>query len=261
MMNELGPFEGKVAAIFGVANERSIAWAIARSLHEAGARLAVGYAVERLRRNVEELVAGIGADALVLPCDVTDDYQIHDFFDAVRERFGGALHVLVHSVAFAPRHDLGHPLHEVSRPGFHQTMEVSSFSLPAVCRQAHPLLEGNDGVVLALTYLGGRRVVPNYDLMGVAKAALDASVRYLAHELGPKGIRVNAISAGPVNTVAARGIKGFKTILHHYERHAPLRRNVTQEEIARAALFLLGPDSSGITGEILHVDAGYHIMA
>ena len=254
------PFQGKAAAVFGVANERSIAWSVAAALHDAGARLALSYASNRLETGVRELAKSLGDDVLVLPCDVADDCQIHAFFNAVEERRGG-LDALVHSVAFAPREELGLPLYEVSRRGYQRTQDVSAFSLAALTRRARPLMEGRGGSMVALTYVGGERVVPNYDLMGVAKAALEASIRYLAHELGPLGIRVNGISAGPVNTLAARGIRGFKTILSHYEREAPLRRNVTQREIAQAALFLLGPAASGVTGEILHVDAGYHVMA
>jgi enoyl-[acyl-carrier protein] reductase I len=250
---------GKHGLIVGVANKRSIAWAIAEAAARAGARLAVTYQGERLEENVRDLGAALD-NPLILPCDVTDDRQIADLFTRVGEEFGG-LDFLVHGAAFAPREELatGFPFVQTSRAGFSLTMDVSAYSLIALTRGALPLMESRGGgSVLTLTYLGSERVFQNYNVMGVAKAALEAAVRYLAADLGPKNIRVNAISAGPIKTLAASGISGFSSILQVYRDRAPLRRTVETAEVADAAMFLLGPAGRGVTAEVLMVDAGYH---
>ncbi len=254
----MGLLSGKVGAIFGVANERSIAWAIAKALHEEGAELAFNYVGEALERRVRPLAQEVGAK-VVLPCDVTSDEQIRDFFQAVKTQHGG-LDYLIHSLAFADRKDLQGDYVNTSREGFLLALNVSAYSLTALCREALPLMEGRGGSVVTLSYYGAEKVVPRYNVMGVAKAALEASVRYLAADLGPKGLRVNAISAGPVKTLASAGISGFKDMLHLAESKAPLRRNITPEEVGRTALFLCSPWSSGITGQVIYVDAGYQIM-
>jgi enoyl-[acyl-carrier protein] reductase I len=242
----------------GVANRRSIAWAIAEALHEAGATLVFTYQGERLRDTVEELAGSLGAE-LVLPCDVTRQEDVSAVTQAVKERYG-RLHGLVHSIAFAKREELSGSYLDTSLEGYQVAQEVSAYSLLSLCRHFAPLLAEEGGSVVALTYLGSQRVVPNYNVMGVAKAALEASIRYLAHDLGPRGIRVNGLSAGPIKTLASRVISGFNEMLAHVEAKAPLRRNVEAREVASAAVFLLSDLASGITGEILYVDAGYHIM-
>jgi enoyl-[acyl-carrier protein] reductase I len=251
-------FDGKLGLIVGVANRRSIAWAITQEVAARGARVALTYQDERLRRNVEELAATL-PDALVLPCDVASDTQIADLLAAVGAGFGG-LDFVVHGAAFAPRAELSEPFVKTTREGFRIALDVSAYSLIALTRAAEPLMAGRGGgSVLTLTYLGSTRVFPGYNVMGVAKAALEAAVRYLAADLGPKNVRVNAVSAGPIKTLAAAGIAGFSEILQVYRDRAPLRRNVEAAEVARAAAFLLSDGASGITGEIVHVDAGYHI--
>jgi enoyl-[acyl-carrier protein] reductase I len=251
--------EGKTGIVFGVANKRSIAWAIAQALAREGMRLAFTYQGERLKENVEELCAGM-PDSVILPCDVTVDAEVDAVFQEVGEKFGG-LDALVHSVAFAPREDLEGDYVNTSREGFKMAHDISAYSLVGLTRAALPLFEkSGGGAVLAMTYYGAEKAVEGYNLMGVAKASLEASVRYLAANLGPKNVRVNAISAGPVNTLAARGIKGFTSMLKHHAERAPLRRNVELEEIANAALFLLSPMSAGITGEVMFVDGGYNII-
>jgi enoyl-[acyl-carrier protein] reductase I len=251
--------EGKTGIVFGVANKRSIAWAIAQMLSREGMRLAFTYQGERLKENVEELCA-TRPDSLILPCDVTVDAEVDAVFKEVGEKFGG-LDALVHSVAFAPREDLEGDFVNTSREGFKMAHDISAYSLVGLTRAALPLFEkSGGGAVLAMTYYGAEKAVEGYNLMGVAKASLEASVRYLAANLGPKNVRVNAISAGPVNTLAARGIKGFTGMLKHHAERAPLRRNVELEEIANAALFLLSSMSAGITGEVLFVDGGYNII-
>jgi enoyl-[acyl-carrier protein] reductase I len=248
---------GKHGLIVGVANKRSIAWAIAEATGRAGARLAVTYQGERLEENVRELSAALDAP-LILPCDVTDDAQIANVFSRIGEEFGG-LDFVVHGAAFAPREELAAPFVQTSRAGFTLSLDVSAYSLIALARGALPLMESRGGgSILTLTYLGSERVFQNYNVMGVAKAALEASVRYLAADLGPKNIRVNAISAGPIKTLAASGISGFSSILQVYRDRAPLRRTVETAEVADAALFLLGPAGRGVTAEVLMVDAGYH---
>jgi enoyl-[acyl-carrier protein] reductase I len=251
--------EGKTGIIFGVANKRSIAWAIAQALSKEGMRLAFTYQGERLKESVEALTATIEGSVL-LPCDVTRDEEVDAVFRSVDERFG-RLDTLVHSVAFAPKEDLENDFVKTSRDGFKLAHDISAYSLVALARAAMPLFaKAGGGSVLALTYHGAVKAVEGYNLMGVAKASLEASVRYLAANLGPQNVRVNAISAGPVNTLAARGISGFTTMLKHHAEKAPLRRNVTLEEIGNAALFLCSNMSSGITGEIMYVDCGYNIM-
>lgn len=252
--------EGRTGIIFGVANKRSIAWAIAQALSREGMRLAFTYQGERLKESVGELASSLGSTPLLLPCDVTNDSDIEAVFSAVDGSFG-KLDALVHSVAFAPREDLENEFVKTSREGFKLAHDISSYSLVALTRAAAPLMEkSGGGSVVALTYLGAERAVEGYNLMGVAKASLEASVRYLAANLGPKNVRVNAISAGPVNTLAARGIKGFTGMLHHHAEKAPMRRNVELEEIGNAGLFLVSSMSSGITGEIMYVDCGYNIV-
>ncbi len=250
---------GTSALIVGVANRRSIAWAIAQALASHGTRLALTYADERLGENVRELAAGLDRP-LVLPCDVTSDGQIAGVYEAVEREFGG-LDFLVHGAAFAPRQELAGAFSETSREGFRMALDVSVYSLIALARGAQPLFaKRGGGSILTLTYLGSNRVFPNYNVMGVAKAALEATVRYLAADLGRFGTRVNAISAGPIRTLASTGITGFSEILQVYRDRAPLRRNVESSEVAEAAVFLLSRAASGITGEVLMVDAGFHAM-
>ncbi|HET6371124.1 MAG TPA: enoyl-ACP reductase [Nitrospiria bacterium] len=254
----MGLLEGRKGIIFGVANEKSIAWSIAKLFHKEGAELAFTYAGEALEKRVRPLADSLGAKQ-VHPCDVSRDEEIREVFGKVGEAFG-RIHLLVHAVAFANRDDLKGDFLQTSRDGFRLALDVSTYSLAAVSREAAPYMEGTNGSILTLSYLGGERVVPRYNVMGVAKAGLEASVRYLAADLGPKGIRVNAISAGPIRTLASAGISGFLEMLHLAAEKAPLRRNVTSEEVAGTALFLASDLSSGITGETIHVDAGYNIM-
>jgi enoyl-[acyl-carrier protein] reductase I len=250
---------GTHGLIIGVANKRSIAWGIAKAVADAGARLAVTYQGERLEENVRELAADL-ADPLVLPLDVGSDEQIHDVASRCEQAFGG-LDFVVHGAAFAPRDELTRPFVETSRDGFRTALDISAYSLIAVAKATAPLLEKRGGgSLLTLTYLGSERVFPNYNVMGVAKAALEATVRYLAADLGAKNIRVNAISAGPIKTLAASGIGGFSGILQVYRERAPMKRNVETSEVADTARFLLGPGGRGISGEVLIVDAGFHIM-
>jgi enoyl-[acyl-carrier protein] reductase I len=249
--------ENKFGIIFGVANRRSIAWATAQACLDAGARLAFTYQTERLKENVEGLTAG--TDSPLVQCDVTKPEEVESAFAAVRERFG-RLDFLVHSLAFAPREALEGEFVATTREAFLTALDISAYSLAELARAAAPLMtEG--GSVVSMTYYGAEKVVPNYNVMGVAKAALEASTRYLASDLGPRNIRVNAISAGPINTLAARGVGNLNVMLRHHAERAPLRRNVEAREVGSAALFLLSPLSSGITGEVLHVDCGYNIMA
>jgi enoyl-[acyl-carrier protein] reductase I len=255
----MGLMTGKVAAVFGVANERSLGWAIAQALHQEGAELAFNYLGEALERRVRPLAQEVGSK-VVLPCDVTKDEEITAFFDGIKQQYGG-LDLLIHSVAFADRRDLQGGYVETTREGFALALNVSAYSLVALCRAALPLMEARGGgSVVTLTYYGAEKVIPRYNVMGVAKAALEASVRYLAADLGPKNIRVNAISAGPVKTLASAGISGFKEMLHLAETKAPLKRNISQEEVGRTALFLCSQLASGITGQVIYVDAGYQIM-
>jgi enoyl-[acyl-carrier protein] reductase I len=249
---------GKHGLVVGVANKRSISWAIAQAAGAAGARVALTYQGERLEENVRDLSEKLQSP-LVLPCDVTNDEQIADVVTTLDREFGG-LDFLVHGAAFAPKAELDNPFVETSREGFRIALDVSAYSLISLTRAVLPLMERRGGgSILTLTYLGSQRVFTNYNVMGVAKAALEASVRYLASDLGTKNIRVNAISAGPVKTLAAMGISGFSDILKVYRDRSPMRRNIEVSEVADAALFLLGPASRAITGEVLMVDAGFHV--
>lgn len=250
--------EGKTGVVFGVANKRSLAWAIARRAADEGARIALTYQGERLEENARELAASL-KDPVVLPCDVTKDEDIAAVFASIKREFG-ALDFVVHGVAYALREELEGEYLNTSREGYRIAQDVSVYSLTAIAREATPLMEGRSGSVLTLTYLGGERVIPGYNVMGVAKAALDMSARYLAENLGQRGIRVNVLSAGPVKTLASAGIGGFSKILEHMRNRAPLRRNIDQSEVADAAMFLLSDMSRGVTGETLHVDCGYNIM-
>lgn len=250
--------QGKCGLVLGVANKRSIAWAIAEAASRAGARIAFNYQTERLKENVEEL-AGRLPNSVVLPCDVQKDEEIEALFCGAKDALGG-LDFLVHSLAFAKREELDGEFLKVTRDGFKLAQEISAYSLAAVAKAALPLMEGRAGSIVTMTYLGSERVVPNYNVMGVAKASLEATVRYLANDLGPKNIRVNAISAGPLRTLAASGVSGFSSMLETYPQRAPLRRNIEASEVADAAVFLLSPLARGITGEVIHVDAGYHIL-
>jgi len=249
---------GKVGIVFGVANKRSIAWAVAQAWKDAGATLAFTYQGERLKDNVEELAGAFGADTLILPCDVTKDDQISAVFETVGEKYG-KLHLLLHSVAFAPKDALEGKFVNTSRDAFLIAHNVSAYSLVALARAAAPLMtEG--GSIIGMSYYGAEKVVPHYNVMGVAKASLEASTRYLAYDLGPQKIRVNCISAGPVNTLAARGISGFSEMLRQYEARSPLRRNLIPEELGATGLFLASDGAAAITGQVIYVDCGYQIM-
>ena len=251
---------GKVGLVVGVANKRSLAWAIANALHAEGASLVLTYQNERLKENVEELAATLSPMPELLPCDVASDEAVVSVFETIGRTHGG-LDLLVHGAAFAPREALSAPFVQTSREAFRVALDVSAYSLVALANGAAPLMAARGGgSILTLTYLGADRVFPNYNVMGVAKAALESSVRYLASDLGPDNIRVNAISAGPVKTLAAAGVSGFSSILGVYRDRAALRRNIDTAEVADAAVFLLGPAGRGITGEVLMVDAGYSIM-
>src|SRR5581483_10811501 len=250
--------EGKNGIIFGVANKRSIAWAIAQAVAREGARLALTYQGERLKENVEELSAKLEKPVL-LPCDVTNDSEIEAVFHKLKEEFGH-LDFVVHAVAYALREDMEGHFYDTSREGYRIAQEVSSYSLTAISRHALPLMKHHGGSIVALTYLGGEKVIPHYNVMGVAKSALDMSVRYLAYDLGGHNIRVNAISAGPIKTLASAGVSGIGKMIKHHQENAPLKRNTETAEVADAALFLCSNLSRGITGEILHVDGGYSII-
>ena len=250
--------EGKHGLVLGIANKRSIAWGIAQAAQREGARLAVTYQGERLLENVREL-AGQLRDPLILPCDVTQDGDLEALAQSVRQQFG-ALDFVVHAVAFALREELDGEFLNTSREGYRLAQDISSYSLTALARVTAPLMEGRGGSIVTLSYLGGERVVPHYNVMGVAKAALEMSVRYLAADLGPRGIRVNAISAGPIKTLAASGVHGLSKMLEYHRTHAPLRRTTDQDEVGDAALFLVSSLSRGVTGEVIHVDGGFHVM-
>ncbi|WP_417897285.1 enoyl-ACP reductase FabI [Bacillus haimaensis] len=250
---------GRTYVVMGVANKRSIAWGIARSLHDAGARLVFTYAGERLEKSVRDLAESLDRnDSLVLPCDITKDEEIHTCFQQIKEEVG-SIHGIAHCIAFANKEELQGDYMNTTRDGFLLAHNISSYSLTAVAKEAKDLMtEG--GSIVTLTYLGGEKVVANYNVMGVAKASLDASVKYLANDLGKVGIRVNSISAGPIRTLSAKGVSDFNSILKEIEEKAPLRRVTTQEEVGDAALFLFSDLARGITGENLHVDSGYHIL-
>jgi enoyl-[acyl-carrier protein] reductase I len=251
--------EGKKALIFGIANHRSIGWAIAQSLAAEGAQLAFSYQ-ERMEKYVRELAAKIPGTE-VMECDVQDDAQLDSAFARAGEIFNGELDILIHSVAFAPPRELENPFLETTREGFHTALDISAYSLVAMAKRAAPLMQARGGgSILTLTYMASERVMPKYNVMAVAKAALECSVRYLAYELGEHNIRVNAISAGALNTLAARGVSGFTSFREHTQAIAALRRNIEQKEVGDAALFLCSPLARAITGDILFVDAGYNIM-
>lgn len=253
----MGLMEGKRGIIFGVANDMSIAWGIARQLKAEGATLAFTYLNEALEKRVRPLAESVDAE-LILPCDVSSDEEIESVFKAVADKWG-ELDFVVHAIAFANREDLKHPFSQTSREGFHLAMDISAYSLVAVTRYAAPLMT-KGGSIVTLTYLGATRAVPNYNVMGVAKAALESATRYLAAELGEKGVRVNAISAGPIRTLAASGIANFKKKLSLMDENAPLRRTVTQEEVGKSALYLLSDLGSGVTGEVHFVDGGFNFV-
>ena len=249
---------GKTALVLGVANRWSIAYAIAHQLQAHGVRLAVTYQNERVKDEVYKLTSD-WPHVVVLPCELTEEAQIETVFNRLQAEFGH-LNYLAHCIAFAERADLQGPFRHVSRDGFHTAMDISAYTLISVARRAAPLMPANQSSILTLTYMASERVVPNYNVMALAKAALENSVRYLANDLGPQGIRVNAISAGPVRTASARAITGFTDMLKQHAERAPLRRNVTAEEVGKAALYLCSDLSSGVTGTVHFVDGGYHIL-
>lgn len=249
---------GKTALVLGVANQRSLAWAIAEALGGAGCRLAFTYQGERLHQNVTKLAATY-EDALIMACDVTSEEQIDGVFAQIEKDFG-RLDIMIHSIAYARREDLEGEYRTTSLEGWRTALEISAYSLVALSNRAAKMMEKHGGSIVALTFQASQRVFPNYNVMGSAKAALEHAVRQLSSELGPLEIRVNAISAGPVSTLSARGISGFTNMASHHRKKAPLRRNITGEEVGDSALFLCSPMASGITGTTLYVDAGYHIM-
>jgi len=253
----MGLMTGKKGIIFGVANEMSIAWGIAQQLKEQGATLAFTYLNEALEKRVRPLAESLDAE-MILPCNVSDDAEIEAVFDEVKKQWG-ELDFVVHAVAYADREDLKRPYSQTTREGFALAMDISAYSMVAITRCAEPLMSAG-GSIVTMTYLGSTRAVPNYNVMGVAKAALESSVRYLAAELGEKGIRVNAISAGPIRTLAASGIANFRSKIKLMDDHAPLRRTVTKEEVGKTAVYFLSDLSSGVTGEVHLVDAGFNFV-
>ncbi len=253
-------FKGRSGIVLGVANKRSLAWAIARKMHEAGAQLGFTYQNERLRSKLEPLMEEIGG-APLFELDVNNDEEVDRVFAAAANEMGGKIDYLVHSIAFAPREELMGQFVDTSREGYKTALEVSAYSLIRTTRAMLPHVPPEGGSVITLSYLAAERVVPMYNVMGSAKAALEHAVRQLAFELGKRGIRVNAVSAGPVQTLSARGVAGFSDIMAHYRDHAPLGRNIEPEEVGKACVFLLSDMASGITGVTLYVDAGFHIMA
>ncbi|MDQ6624067.1 MAG: enoyl-ACP reductase [Verrucomicrobiota bacterium] len=252
------PLAGKIGVVFGVANKRSIAWAIAKAWANAGAKLLFNYQGERLKENVEELVGEFGADTFLQPCDVSKDEEIAAFFEKVRGQ-ADRLDLMLHSVAFAPKEALEGDFVSTTREAFRMAHDISAYSLVALAREAAPLMT-NGGSIVSMTYYGAEKVVPHYNVMGVAKASLEASTRYLAYDLGPKKIRVNCISAGAVNTLAARGISGFSAMLKHYQEHAPLKRSCEPSELGSTGVFLASDGAAAITGQVIYVDGGYQIM-
>jgi enoyl-[acyl-carrier protein] reductase I len=256
----MGFLAGKRALILGVASNRSIAWGIAQAMHREGAELALTYQNDKLQPRAEKMAAELGS-SITLPCDVERDADIDGLFEALKQHWDG-LDILVHSIAYAPREALeGDFLEGISRENFRIAHDISSYSFAALAKAARPLMKGRRGSLITMTYLGGVRAAPNYNVMGLAKASLDANVRYLAQTLGPEGTRVNAISAGPIRTLAASGIKNFRKMLDTFEHIAPMRKCVTIEEVGNAAAFLCSDLASGITGEILYVDSGFNTVA
>ena len=251
-------FQGKKILVLGVANKMSIAWGISQALHEGGAELCFTYVNEAIEKRVRPLAEKLGG-SLVLPCDVQSDEEIDNLFSELESRWG-QVDGIVHSVAFAEREDLQNPFSQTTRKGFHTALDVSAYSLVAIAGRAKPLMAENGGSIITMTYLGAERAVENYNVMGVAKAALESSVRYLAADLGNSGIRVNAVSAGPIKTLAASGIPKFKELLSHFAEKAPLNRNVDTNDVAGTAQYLLSSLSSGVTGEVIYVDGGYRIQ-
>jgi enoyl-[acyl-carrier protein] reductase I len=249
---------GKVGLVFGVANKRSIAWAIAKAWAAAGARLIFNYQGERLKENVEELVGEFGENTPLFPCDVSSDDEIQAFFENVRGDTD-RVDLMLHSLAFAPREALEGDFVSTTREAFRVAQDISAYSLVALARVVAPLMT-NGGSIVAMTYYGSEKVVPHYNVMGVAKASLEASARYLAYDLGPKKIRVNCISAGPVQTLAARGIGGFTSMLKHYQERAPLKRSCDPAELGATGVFLASDSAAAITGQVIYVDGGYQIM-
>lgn len=255
----MGFLQGKRALIVGVASSRSIAWGIAQAMHREGAELAFTYQNEKLQSRVEHAASECGSQ-FVLPCDVADDAQIEHVFQQLGEKWDG-LDIIVHSVAYAPREELeGDYVESTTRQGFITAHEISSYSFTALAKAGRKMMAGRNGALLTLSYLGAERAVPNYNVMGLAKASLEANVRYMAQCLGPEGIRVNAISAGPIKTLAAAGISDFRKMLEHVAQQSPMRRNVTIEEVGNAGAFLCSDLASGISGEILYVDGGYNTV-
>jgi enoyl-[acyl-carrier protein] reductase I len=248
----------RTGVIFGVANKRSLAWSCAKALDAQGMRLCLTYATDRLGDGVRKLAEELN-NPLVLRCDVTDPDEIDSVFVKIGDEFGH-LDTVLHGVAFAKREELVGNFYHTTKDGYMLAHEVSAYSLTAVSRRALPLMEGREGTIVTLTYIGSERVVRNYNVMGIAKAALEASVRYLANDIGRHGHRVNAISAGPIRTLSASGVAGFSKILDHIEEHSPMRRNITGEEVGNTCLFLCSDMSRGITGSTIYVDSGYHIM-
>jgi len=256
----MGFLAGKRALIVGLASNRSIAWGVAQAMRREGAELAFTYQNDKLKERVEKMAAECGSD-ITLPCDVSSDEQIEAVFEQLGKRWDG-LDIIVHSVAFAPREELeGEYLDHVTSEGFRIAHEISSYSFTALAKAGRKMMQGRNGALLTMTYLGAVRAVPHYNVMGLAKASLEASVRYLAKSLGPEGIRVNAVSAGPIKTLAASGISDFRKLLDYHENNAPLRRNVTIEEVGNVAAFLCSDLASAITGEITYVDCGYNVLA
>jgi len=250
--------QGKKALIFGIANEKSIAWAIARAFHEQGAELAITYAGEALEKRVRPLAQSLNAKA-ILSCNVTSDDDIKGVFSELAKIWDG-VDIIIHSIAFANKDDLKGTIINTSREGFATAMDISVYSFMGIMKEAMPMLQGRNAAALTLSYYGAVKVFPSYNVMGVAKAALEASVRYLAEAAGPDGVRVNGISAGPIRTLAAAGVNGFIQILNYVEEKAPLRRNVTQEDVARSAVYLCSDMASGVSGEIHYVDGGYNVI-
>jgi enoyl-[acyl-carrier protein] reductase I len=252
------PLAGKMGVVFGVANKRSIAWAIAKAWAGAGARLIFNYQGERLKENVEDLVGEFGEGTPLFPCEVSKDEEITGFFDEVKKQTD-RIDLMLHSVAFAPKESLEGDFLSTTREAFRVAHEISAYSLVGLAREAAPLMS-NGGSIVAMTYYGAEKVVPHYNVMGVAKASLEASTRYLAYDLGPKKIRVNCISAGPVNTLAARGISGFMSMMKHYQERAPLKRSCDPAELGETGVFLASDGAAAITGQVIYVDGGYQIM-
>ena len=255
----MGFLTGKRALIVGLASQRSIAWGIAQAMHREGAELAFTYQNDKLKERVDKLAAECGSD-ISLACDVSEDREIEQVFEKLDD-FWDSLDIIIHSVAFAPRTELeGSYLETVTREGFHIAHDISSYSFTALAKFGRNMMKGRSGALLTLSYIGADRAMPNYNIMGPAKASLEANVRYMANSLGPEGIRVNAISAGPIKTLAAAGISNFRKMLDYVEAHAPLRRNVGIEDVGNTAAFLCSDLAAGITGEIIYVDSGFHII-